>query len=1610
MDRFAPAPPRPARLVFPVAPKRAVFTPTLNRHPGIKVAGPTILHASVDDRKLRSNARLAIDAFKRSHGLPASGTRSLASVDVSQPNVTGINHWWRYEEGSIPGIGRYMVNLWQQNLLIQSDDMDVPHRGIDLAFRRTYNSYSGHDYAGTDGSAPIGQFGTGWTNTFDAHIAQNSSGGISVYDVDGARYDYSYDVSGNFVPPAGMEGTSLTSDDGSEFFWSKKTGTQYAFYAPYYTGTYAGYSGRLYRISARNRNSYLQFAYSWDGGDASASANLRQTIVTSDSGQQALLQFDDHGGRRLCSFIQFPDTLSTVSYDYDSDGNLISVSKMPNGSNAGARRLESYGGYRTTWMWAAGPRWNASSTEGGYILFHFPATNTPQLAGVGAAGFVNFTPDDGTGALLQSGAATGATVFAFTGFGADPSDTVVSDWAGHYWAQYFDALGRPTTHNVYTGTQWLSATETWDAHNHLTAEVDARGNETDYAYDVHGNTVAVAAPPPTAGAFRPTSLFSYDAYDNVTAYCDPVAAHALGGDWTAPPTAPVPGAAGLCPSTSAAAVRYQWNPVTAEPYGELITATAPATAASAPSGYQRTFSYDAAPQGGTDYGLPTRVSGTAITQTDPTTPSRQPQQTYWYDGNGNVVCYGTGSGQWLATYDTLGRMLSSADPDDTSSGTGMCGKTGAQAGWSTTSRMAYLPDGSVGSKQTASQTASGTSTTFTYDADGDVTSETHHYGCLSAASCTAGVTKKWYDGADRLVEVQQPFDMSDVQGYPWSTRYIYDLSAGGVTAYNGMGLPGYGNLVSTRELLSGTVWAPAAGQTYSIATASWVDVRATSFDALDRPVSSYEAALGNQPKSTNTYDGTSQAGMLSSVRLATNELKSFTYDALGRQTDVAYAYDNGVTPAVHQTFDADGRVTSRTTAVLGTETIGYDATGAVTSVTEPPSLGGGTIAYGYYADGLRSSAGYSDASQSYPAALQYAYRPDGKRDRLTLGNGTAFSWTYTAAGRLLTQSDPLTGTAVSPSATYTSNKVERPYYPSSVTYGPWRQGFDSYGRVASITLPVSLFAYTGSQFDLEDGVTQHTASGYIPTPAPPQYAASQLVCLQSSIRNEKTTLALSQQTYCSMGPGAPIEVNGAQFAPIPRSRFTSAQNWTLDARAGMMLHNTQPLSSDTMGSSFAYDLSGRLTQDFEGGAENVTRSTNPALTQAWCPGASPPNYAAVVCYSNGSRAKAYDAENRLHSETFTYQPYSGAGGPTYSTTSYGFAEYGSYWADSSGYGQPANIQAVDYGVTSHPMRFTLSHPDQNGATETRGWLWDGNDRFIECQLSGTSCQTPYLSIEGMADYDLAHGTLSRVNDRNRNGQVAMSRSATVFSGWSDYPIRGTRDLYAPCSANGSPPLPYATGGICGKQHDGKLTADGWTLDYETWQGVRTFDPAIGQWNTPDAYAGEVHDPSSQKPFMWNRNNPYAYADPSGYTWEFIDPGLEATIKTLSQSDTFKKSYEAAATSETKFTMRLVPNAEVQKTMIPGREQAGIAHTTLELTKDHGGIVRDDITIGSPATKNITLNAVASEVFNAGRVANEPDTFLKDLKTSDPTWGNLDEKKGAEGQRQIMSELQKKDRQ
>ncbi len=58
--------------------------------------------------------------------------------------------------------------------------------------------------------------------------------------------------------------------------------------------------------------------------------------------------------------------------------------------------------------------------------------------------------------------------------------------------------------------------------------------------------------------------------------------------------------------------------------------------------------------------------------------------------------------------------------------------------------------------------------------------------------------------------------------------------------------------------------------------------------------------------------------------------------------------------------------------------------------------------------------------------------------------------------------------------------------------------------------------------------------------------------------------------------------------------------------------------------------------------------------------------------------------------------------------------------------------------------------------------------------------------------------------------------------------------------------------------------DGYAVRGLMIQGVRSYDSNTEQWTTPDAYKGDVHDPMSQRSYMWNNNNPVAYSDPSGY--------------------------------------------------------------------------------------------------------------------------------------------------
>ena len=206
-----------------------------------------------------SSAQRRLSAVRTSrHPLATATLPPTSGQPALTASGTGVQPWNTYEADSLPGVGQFFVNVANGNLIASIDDTDIKTRGIDLAFRRVFNSFSHHDALNTDGTIPSA-YGNGWTSNFDMHVQYNATSGVmSVYDIDGSRYDFTPDGNGGWVAPPGIHNT-LTFD-GCIYSYVKKSGTMYRMYAPYatscITSAQSAFFGRTANIYARNLNNH----------------------------------------------------------------------------------------------------------------------------------------------------------------------------------------------------------------------------------------------------------------------------------------------------------------------------------------------------------------------------------------------------------------------------------------------------------------------------------------------------------------------------------------------------------------------------------------------------------------------------------------------------------------------------------------------------------------------------------------------------------------------------------------------------------------------------------------------------------------------------------------------------------------------------------------------------------------------------------------------------------------------------------------------------------------------------------------------------------------------------------------------------------------------------------------------------------------------------------------------------------------------------------------------------------------------------------------------------------------------------------------------------------
>jgi RHS repeat-associated protein len=424
-----------------------------------------------------------------------------------------------------------------------------------------------------------------------------------------------------------------------------------------------------------------------------------------------------------------------------------------------------------------------------------------------------------------------------------------------------------------------------------------------------------------------------------------------------------------------------------------------------PNGYSTTFTYDA--------------SGQVSQEVQPVSAGSSITTSFGYDADGNLTRYTDGRGNsWHYTYNPLNLMQTEVEPETSTY------DTAAQS----TTTYSYNGDGQL----TNQVNPSGASVSLSYDGDGDVTNQSG-----TGATAATAARSFTYDGdGDVLTAGTSAAGTQGSAGYQPATNesFTYDdsgslLTAGGSAGSSSFGYNGDGLMTSQ---------ADAAGTT------------SYTYDGDDRLASLSDPATGTDL--TYGYNDMSQP---SSVKYGSSgDTRSYTYngshelasDTLDSPTGTAVA-------SIQYGYDDDGNLTSKATSGFdgsADNTYTYDEADRLTSWDN----GTATTQYAYDASSNRIQVGSN----------VYTYDA---RDELTSDGVNSYS--YTADGALATE------TTTSGADSYTTDAYGQQITAGAATYGLDASGRDITDAVSGAGGSSRTFQYDGASDTIaSDGSNTYT--------------------------------------------------------------------------------------------------------------------------------------------------------------------------------------------------------------------------------------------------------------------------------------------------------------------------------------------------------------------------------------------------------------------------------------------------------------------------------------------------------------------------------------------------------
>lgn len=465
-----------------------------------------------------------------------------------------------------------------------------------------------------------------------------------------------------------------------------------------------------------------------------------------------------------------------------------------------------------------------------------------------------------------------------------------------------------------------------------------------------------------------------------------------------------------------------------------------------------------------------------------------------------------------------------------------------------------------------------------------------------------------------------------------------------------------------------------------------------------------------------------------------------------------------------------------------------------------------TDSYAYDADGRETQSSQDVAGTSGAEVLTYGYYDDGLRKALSVAGpaGTQTNLeTYTYRTDGLRAGEQFTNAGTSANFAWTFSAAGR----EQTAVDPWftrTKTFDPYGQVATDTIPAG--EYSNFQYDLAGNVTQFT--GYAGTAT--YYQNTTITATQIPITYDADG-QLVRVSYSNINNNM---VPKPQVSPGPVQDVTGGH---CDAFCDGALNN----GYNALGGCPSLSVNqgcAQTTLDADGRENNYTaiwEYDDPV--NCGNPSGCPVTKSTQTTYT-------HDAQNHLTACTF------GGAAPTYA---------------EGDVGQPACTGSVSISYAPDGRMAMIT-----GGGGTRGptpAYWDGDQLLLF---------STEIYLGTFAVYNSAYSPTISVLDRDFSGSFVSEHNGTGNAGWA---------APMPSQAQAAQGVIAATTGFAGTGiFIPNPKGDGYSVGGFTIQGARAYNPQVGTWTAPDAFQGDVGDPRTMSPYMWDNNNPIAYSDPSGY--------------------------------------------------------------------------------------------------------------------------------------------------